>query len=216
MQRFYRLSSSKSIHKSPYRFIPYFSYYAPLHEKSNLLLMGPPGCGKTSIAKLLGTSLNMNVYDIDDDHLEKQIWKQTVASKLSELGDERFLLEEARATMLITPATHSNTVISLSGSNPLDSELMNHLKEFGICIYLDCDTNEILNRCDLMKINRIIGQSTKSLHEILSYRHNIYENCYDIRIIIEPNETLESINNKIINILKNEISLNKNQLFIST
>ncbi len=64
------------------------------NNKSNICLYGPPGSGKSFISKLLGQRLNMKVYDVDDDHLEKD-WNMSVADKLSELGDEKFIEEEA-------------------------------------------------------------------------------------------------------------------------
>lgn len=56
-------------------------------KKSNILLMGPPGAGKTSVGAVLSKKLNMDLYDIDNDHLET-VWGTTVAAKLEELGDE--------------------------------------------------------------------------------------------------------------------------------
>eukprot|EP01084_Bolivina_argentea_P234294 394443_1 len=133
------LSGAPKLANLPLRLLQRARYHAPIQEKSNLLLMGPPGSGKTSIGRLLAKSLNMSVYDVDDDHLEKTVWKQPVATKLSELGDDQFLAEEAKAAMLITPETHQNTIISLTGSNPLNAEAMHHLRNVGVCIYLDCD-----------------------------------------------------------------------------
>ena len=63
------------------------------NNKSNICLYGPPGSGKSHISKILGQRLNMDVYDVDDDHLEKY-WNMSVADKLSELGDDIFLEEE--------------------------------------------------------------------------------------------------------------------------
>ena len=63
-------------------------------NKKNIYLYGPPGSGKSYISKLLGVKLNMPVYDVDDDHLEKE-WGTSVEDKLKELGDEKFIEEEA-------------------------------------------------------------------------------------------------------------------------
>jgi ATP-dependent protease Clp ATPase subunit len=63
--------------------------------KSNICLYGPPGSGKSVVAKKLGELLNMPVYDVDDDHLESD-WKMSVAEKLELVGDELFLKAEER------------------------------------------------------------------------------------------------------------------------
>ena len=64
-----------------------------LTNKTNIYIQGPPGAGKSSVSKVLGKLLKMDVLDIDDDILEKD-WGMSVAQKLSELGDENFILAE--------------------------------------------------------------------------------------------------------------------------
>ena len=53
----------------------------------------------------------------------------------------------------------NNAVISLTGSNPMHKEAMDHIKSLGIVVYLDVEDNEILNRLAAMKVNRIVGQN---------------------------------------------------------
>lgn len=64
-----------------------------ISNKTNICLYGPPGAGKTTTSKILGQRLKMNVYDVDDDHLEKD-WIITVSEKLKLLGDEKFIEAE--------------------------------------------------------------------------------------------------------------------------
>lgn len=61
--------------------------------KTNICLYGPPGSGKSAVSKILGEIMNLPVYDVDDDHLEKD-WNVSVAEKLEILGDEEFLKAE--------------------------------------------------------------------------------------------------------------------------
>ena len=103
-----------------------------------------------------------------------------------------------------------NTIISLTGSNPLYEKAINKLREKGLIVYLDIDKEEILKRCQLMKVTRIVGQNTKTLNEILDYRRNIYEKYYDIRIIIGKSDTPEEITEEIIK------AIYRDQRYIST
>ena len=172
----------------------------------NIYLYGPPGGGKTSVGKVLGQLLSMPHYDVDDDHLEAY-WKTTVSQKLAELGDEGFVEAEAEATMSINK---QNTIISLSGSNPLHDKAMNHIRSQGVVVYLDVAKDEIIRRLHKMKVCRIVGQATKELGDILEYRRGIYEKYYDIRILIGNDETVEAIAAKIAE------TLSRNQTYYST
>ena len=53
----------------------------------------------------------------------------------------------------------NDAVISLSGSNPMHEEAMEHVKSLGTVVYLDVEDGDILNRLAEMKVNRIVGQN---------------------------------------------------------
>lgn len=200
------------------------SSYLTLLQHGNIILMGPPGSGKSSIGRTLAASLNMPHLDVDDDWLEVQ-WKDTVANKLKEFGEDKFLEEEGKLLSVLarsfalpglssasssasaSSSSSSSTssslltrphVISLTGSNPLIPSALSELSKTGLLYYLDVQPTEILARMERMKVNRIVGQNSgKSLASILAWRRQIYENSYDVRVLIQDNETIASIARKI-------------------
>jgi threonine synthase len=174
--------------------------------KTNILLMGPPGSGKTSISTLLSQRLNMPTFDIDNDHLEST-WGCTVAEKLAALGDEGFLDAEAEATSLVNK---QNTIISLTGSNPMRKGAMDHLRKNGIVVFLDVQHSEIVKRCETMKVDRIVGQASTSLQEILKRRETVYEDFYDVRVIVEKGANVNRIADQV------WYQVEKDQRFFST
>ncbi|PFX21328.1 Threonine synthase-like 1 [Stylophora pistillata] len=121
----------------------------------NIILMGSPGAGKTSVGRILGRYLQREVIDIDDDVLEK-VWRMTVAEKLSQVGSDGFVEVEGQALLQFFP---SKAVVSLSGSNPMHTAAMDHTRSLGTVVYLDVADEEILNRLAAMKVNRIVGQN---------------------------------------------------------
>ena len=141
--------------------------------------------------------------DIDDHWLEPR-WKTSVASKLLELGDERFLEAEGNELMAIN---HKDHIISLTGSNPLHAASMQHLSRLGIFVYLDVARDTILDRCELMRVDRIVGQRTKTLKDILAWREHVYERSYDIRIIVGPHEAPVDIAKKILRQLEQQSAM---------
>lgn len=167
--------------------------------------MWAPWAGKTSTWKVLAKKLWMSFFDIDDDHLEA-VWQDTVANKLEEFWEEKFLEEEWKACLKVDK---ENCIIALSGSVPLHKEAIEHFRKIWTVIYLQPPLESIEKRLAEIKVDRIIWMNHLSLWEILKYRRSFYENCYDLRISFQdetPEETAEMVLEE----------LKKNQEFVST
>lgn len=174
-------------------------------QNQNIILMWMPWAWKTTISKLLWEKLQMGVFDIDDDCLEV-VREDTVANKLAEFWDEKFLEEEWKACLNVEK---ENTIIALSGSVPLHTKAMNYFRKIWTVIYLNAKTASIEKRLEEMKVDRIIWMKNNSLSDILKYRREFYENSYDIRISFWD-ETPEEITEIILKELK------KDEWFTST
>ncbi|XP_033100923.1 threonine synthase-like 1, partial [Anneissia japonica] len=136
---------------------------------------------------------------IDDDHLEP-FWQMKVSQKLSEVGGERFLEAEGEALLQFKA---SNTIVSLTGSNPLHPEAMRYIAESGVVVFIDANSMDILERLEAMKVNRIVGQGAgMTMKEILAYRQQFYEKNYDVRVICERDESFDSIAEKLYQAVK--------------
>ena len=92
-----------------------------------IILLGLPGCGKTTIGRYLAKELGYKWVDVDDDVLEP-VWRCSVAAKLKEIGSLNFIKEEGKALLGAVKSFENDTVISLTGSNPLYDEAMIALK----------------------------------------------------------------------------------------
>nr|XP_023679333.1 threonine synthase-like 1 isoform X1 [Paramormyrops kingsleyae]XP_023679335.1 threonine synthase-like 1 isoform X1 [Paramormyrops kingsleyae] len=186
-------------------------YPLPESEK-NIMLMGPPGAGKTTVGRIIAQQLGRPAVDIDDDVLERQ-WGVSVADKLSAVGGQRFLEEEGAA---VSNFSACGSVVSLTGSNPLHTEAMAHLRRTGIVLYLDVDTEDILQRLSRMKVQRIVGQEPGvSMRDILAYRQRFYNQCFDIRVLCGCGDTEEEVADKALRALK-RYQDSESETFIST
>lgn len=178
----------------------------------NILLMGLPGAGKTCVGRIVGYKLRMPVIDIDDDVLEKT-WGMSVADKLSEVGGDRFIEEEGKA---VCGFTATGSVISMTGSNPLHRDTMQHLKRSGVIVYLDVDTEDIMQRLGRMKVNRIVGQNSGvSMRDILQYRKPFYEEWLDARVLCGTGDSIEDVADKVMKTLL-RLEDSESETFIST
>ena len=81
-----------------------------------IILLGPPGCGKTILGKNIAIGLGYKWIDVDE-HLLEPTWKCTVATKLKALGSKKFLEEESKVLVEAIETFDNDTVISLTGSN---------------------------------------------------------------------------------------------------
>ena len=84
--------------------------------------------------------------------------------KLSQVGSDGFVEVEGHAFLQFSPST---AVVSLSGSNPMHKEAMDHARSLGIVVYLDVEDDEILNRLAVMKVNRIVGQNEGTVTSLM-------------------------------------------------
>lgn len=162
----------------------------------NILLMGPPGAGKTTVGKIVAHKLGLPVIDVDDDVLEPT-WKMPVSAKLAAVGGQRFLEEEGDA---LCNFSASGCVVSLTGSNPLHAEAMRHIRQNGVVVYLDVDSEDIIQRLTRMKVNRIVGQeeAVVSMKDILLYRKQFYEKWLDVRVLCGTGDTVEEVAEKVL------------------
>ncbi|XP_022049593.2 threonine synthase-like 1 [Acanthochromis polyacanthus] len=184
---------------------------APMGDK-NILLMGPPGAGKTTVGKIVAHKLGLPVVDVDDDVLEAA-WKMPVAAKLAAMGGKRFLEEEGQA---LCNFSASGCVVSLTGSNPLHDEAMQHVKQDGLVVYLDVDDEDIIQRLTRMKVNRIVGQEAGvSMRDILLYRKQFYEKWLDVRVLCGTGDTVEEVAERVLKAVRRYQNRDE-ETFVST
>ncbi len=162
--------------------------------RRSVFLYGPPGCGKTSVGRVLAKRLRAPLLDVDDDLLE-QTWGCSVAAKLEQVGEEAFLeLEDKTLGKLRLDRPH---VVSLTGSNPLMQAGFDRACAGADVVFLDVETGVILDRLERMKVDRIVGMKNSTLKQVLDARSAMYEKRYTLRVTVAAGETPEQISDKV-------------------
>ncbi|MBQ6929091.1 MAG: shikimate 5-dehydrogenase [Oscillospiraceae bacterium] len=108
-------------------------------EKRNLVLIGMPSCGKTSIGRRFAKKAGMNFVDIDAE-IEKAAGK-SIPQIFNETGETGFRKIESEICAEVAKLNH--TVISCGGGvvkNPLN---MQALSLNGFVVYIKRDTNKL-------------------------------------------------------------------------
>ncbi len=133
-------------------------------KHTNLVLIGMPGVGKTTVANELVLSTTAKVIDIDLEIIERE---QTTIEKLFEVSESHFRAIESDVTKEIS--VNENAVISTGGGIVLDETNMLALMEKGTVIFL--------NR----PIEAIVGDLDISSRPLLS-NHDKWYKLYDERV----------------------------------
>ena len=162
--------------------------------KSNIVLIGFMGVGKTSVGRRVADTLKKEFIDTDQE-IEK-ITGLSIMEIFNKYGEIRFRSEEKLVIAKIAEKT--NCVISTGGGAILDTGNVQALKRHGIFIYLKASPEKIQARVK-KRGGRPLLQRNKSveyIQELLNQREQYYS-LYADHVVDTTNlsiqETVEEI-----------------------
>lgn len=129
----------------------------------NIILIGMPGCGKSTVGVVLAKVLGYHF--IDADLLIQEREDRLLSEIIEEEGPEGFNRIENEVNASIDA---HRTVIATGGSVVYGNEAMKHLREIGTVLYLRLSLEELQTRLgDLVErgISMKEGQTLKDLYE---------------------------------------------------
>lgn len=166
-------------------------------EKTNIVLIGMPGSGKSTIGVLLAKTLRKPF--IDTDLLIQQKYNRYLQDIIDKEGIDNFLSKEEKVVVAIDVKNH---VIATGGSVIYSNAALNHLKRDSILVYLQLRFDEIDNRIRNISSRGIAKEKDQTLMDLYYERVPLYEkhahmtvNCSDKHIediITEIKTRLES------------------------
>ncbi len=112
--------------------------------KSNLVLTGFMGTGKTSLGKLLAEKLGRGFVDLDQKI--EQDTGMTIPQIFEKYGEKYFRELEKNAVKEV--AARKNLVIATGGGTVKDEENIKLLKESGVMVCLTTEPEEIFRRTE--------------------------------------------------------------------
>lgn len=146
-------------------------------QGDNLVLVGMPGCGKSTVGVVLAKILGWDFLDVDL-LIQKRSGKR-LQEMIAESGNEGFLEQEADAVESID-CTH--TVIATGGSAVLNPRGLNKLRQLGRLVYLEHPYEEIHHRIPNLATRGITLAEGQTLKDLYDYRTPIYESVADITV----------------------------------
>ena len=145
--------------------------------KSNIVLIGMPGSGKSTIGRALARRMNFGFIDCDEyiERMEGQGLQQIIDGR--GLG-EFMRIEEAR----IMELNLRNYVIAPGGSVVYYPKAVDYLKKSSVFVFLNAPLNEIRSRLRNAATRGIVGLKTKTLEELFNERLPLYLKYADITV----------------------------------
>ena len=143
--------------------------------KENIVLIGMPGVGKSTLGVVLAKELGFQFVDADllIQERENRLLKEIIA----EDGVEGFLKIENDVNASIRA---EKTVIATGGSVIYGSDAMEHLKEIGTVVYLKLDYETLDSRLGNLKGRGVVLKDDQTLKDLYDERIPLYEKYADV------------------------------------
>lgn len=153
-----------------------------INNTSNIILIGMPGAGKSTLGVVLAKILNYSF--IDADLLIQSQCDKTLQKIIDACGPDGFI--EVENEVLCTLSA-DQSVIATGGSAVYSDEAMKHLSNIGTVVYLQVSLKELENRLGGLYERGVvmkdgIGMSLNALYE---ERIPLYEKYAEVTIDID-------------------------------
>lgn len=142
---------------------------------NNIVLIGMPGVGKSTLGVVLAKELGYQFVDADllIQERENRLLKEIIA----EDGVDGFLKIENDVNASISA---DKTVIATGGSVIYGKEAMEHLKEIGTVVYLKLDYDTLDSRLGNLKGRGVVLKDCQTLKDLYDERIPLYEKYADV------------------------------------
>ncbi len=161
--------------------------------EKNIVLIGMPGCGKTTIGRELAKKLKVRFYD-SDRHIEKTTGKSI--SEIFENGEEHFRQLETETIKKLALKLHC--VISTGGGIVKKAENIEVLKKRGTIIFVNRPLEKIVESINISK-RPLLKDNKENLCKLYDERIELYKKYCDYEI--ENDTNIYNAVNKVLSIL---------------
>ena len=162
-------------------------------DKLNVALMGMPGCGKSTIGKVVAEKLGKQFVDLDE---EITLYKgKTPSEIITELGEKEF--RDIETEVLNKISVKSGLVIALGGGAVIKEENRRALSHNSVTVYIKRDLALLESK------NRPLSKKV-GVEELYKQRKEFYETA---DIAVDNDKSVEEIAKEIVN--SYEIACNK-------
>ncbi|MEG0418938.1 shikimate kinase [Gordonibacter sp.] len=151
-------------------------------ERNNIVLIGMPGAGKSTLGIVLAKIMNLNF--VDADLVIQSQCDKTLQKLIDACGPEGFIQVENE---ILSDLCADNSVIATGGSAVYSDDAMKHLGEIGRVVYLQISYSELVSRLSDLQERGVVlkGGIGMSLHDLYDERKPLYEQYADITVNVD-------------------------------
>jgi shikimate kinase len=148
-----------------------------MKSKSNIILIGMCGAGKSTVGVLLAKALGR--YFLDTDVYIQAFENKSLQQIIDEKGLEEFCRIEEGHIICIDL---ENAVIATGGSVVYSEQAMQHLSWDGFVVHLDLPFDEIQRRVTNLYTRGVVMEKGQTLENLYKNRQKLYEKYAELTI----------------------------------
>lgn len=153
----------------------------------NVVLVGMPGAGKSTVGVVLAKVLGYEF--IDSDIVIQKREKRLLSEIIKQQGLEGFIAIEGDVNEHISV---ENTVIATGGSAIYSERAMEHFRQTSQIVYIKLSYDTLVTRLGDLRKRGVVLRKGQTLKDLYEERHPLYEKYADI-IMDGENRTVEEL-----------------------
>lgn len=143
----------------------------------NIILIGMPGAGKSTVGVLLAKSMLLDF--CDTDLVIQKFTGESLCDTINKVGIDQFIQLEEK---IITECEFKNSIVATGGSAVYGAKAMESLKKNGAVVYLRVSPTELNKRVNNIHTRGIAMKEGTTLAALYEERAPLYEKYADFTI----------------------------------
>ncbi len=164
-----------------------------IKKKTNIVLIGMPAAGKSTIGVLLAKKLGLSF--VDTDLVIQAREKKLLPEIIAEQGIDRFLALEERCLCSLGV---TDSVIATGGSAVYSDRAMAALGRTGVLVYLETGLDALEKRLSSLDSRGVVRSKGQSVADIYRGRIPLYQKYADVTVSCDsmtPDQVLSALMN---------------------